>query len=217
MHSREHLARPDILVDLTRIPEGASVIEVQDDGGLRIGGAVRLAQLVAKHRSSATASLRLPRPARASEPRRSAPWGRLPAIFVNVRGAGTCEADFACHKNGGDSCPAASGENQYHAIFGGGPCYIVHPSDAAGRVDRARGGGRDSGRPIPLGVRRVPIADFFVLPSERLDPETVLARGEYVSAIEIPGALGRGRSVVREGDAAVVVGLRARVARGGAA
>jgi xanthine dehydrogenase YagS FAD-binding subunit len=33
----------------------------------------------------------------------------------------------------------------------------------------------------------MPIAEFFVLPSERLDLETVLAAGEYVSAVEIPG------------------------------
>lgn len=38
------------------------------------------------------------------------------------------------------------------------------------------------------GVRRVPIADFYLLPSERLDHETVLGPGEYVSAVEIPGA-----------------------------
>ena len=32
----------------------------------------------------------------------------------------------------------------------------------------------------------MPIAEFFVLPSERLDSETVLRAGEYVSAVEIP-------------------------------
>jgi xanthine dehydrogenase YagS FAD-binding subunit len=94
---------------------------------------------------------------------------------------------FHCHKNGGDSCPAASGENQYHAIFGGGPCFIVHPSDVAVALTaleatvEIRGG-------TPAGVRRIPIADFFVLPSERLDAETVLRRGEYVSAIEVPAS-----------------------------
>jgi len=33
----------------------------------------------------------------------------------------------------------------------------------------------------------VPIGEFFVLPAQRLDLETVLGLGEYVSAIEIPG------------------------------
>ena len=33
----------------------------------------------------------------------------------------------------------------------------------------------------------MPIAEFFVLPAERLDHETILGPGQYVSAIEIPG------------------------------
>ena len=33
--------------------------------------------------------------------------------------------------------------------------------------------------------RKVPIADFFVLPADRLDTETVLAPGELVAAVEI--------------------------------
>src|SRR3989441_10951289 len=38
---------------------------------------------------------------------------------------------FPCFKAGGNQCFSVSGENQFHAIFGGGPSYIVHPSDTA--------------------------------------------------------------------------------------
>ena len=38
---------------------------------------------------------------------------------------------FPCFKNGGNTCFSVAGENQFHAIFGGGPSYIVHPSDTA--------------------------------------------------------------------------------------
>jgi xanthine dehydrogenase YagS FAD-binding subunit len=38
------------------------------------------------------------------------------------------------------------------------------------------------------GVRTVPIDEFYVLPRERLDQETVLAHGEFVSAVTLPGA-----------------------------
>ena len=38
---------------------------------------------------------------------------------------------FPCYKNGGNTCFSFAGENQFHAIFGGGPSYIVHPSDTA--------------------------------------------------------------------------------------
>ena len=41
---REELARPDTLVDLTRVP-GAREISWQSNGGLRIGGAVSVASL----------------------------------------------------------------------------------------------------------------------------------------------------------------------------
>ena len=42
---QESLSRPETVVDLTRIPEGRT-IEWRADGGVRIGGAVRLAALI---------------------------------------------------------------------------------------------------------------------------------------------------------------------------
>src|SRR5499425_3881213 len=38
---------------------------------------------------------------------------------------------FPCFKAGGNQCFSFNGENQFHAIFGGGPSFIVHPSDTA--------------------------------------------------------------------------------------
>ena len=94
-----------------------------------------------------------------------------------------------CYKNGGDSCPAASGENQYLAILDGGPCHIVHPSDPAvaltaldAVVEIASG----------AGTKRVAIAEFYRLPRERLDGETSLDLGEFVTAVELPAAAAGG-------------------------
>src|SRR5262249_16523793 len=39
--------------------------------------------------------------------------------------------EAVCLKKGGTECFSYSGENKYNAIFGGGPSYIVHPSDLA--------------------------------------------------------------------------------------
>jgi xanthine dehydrogenase YagS FAD-binding subunit len=92
---------------------------------------------------------------------------------------------ISCYKNGGSECPAAQGENQYHAILEGGPCFIVHPSDPAVALMaldaeiEIRGNGQS---------RTVPAETFWVLPSERLDSETVLASGEYVSGVSVPAA-----------------------------
>jgi xanthine dehydrogenase YagS FAD-binding subunit len=182
---REDLERPNTLVDLTRM-EGAREIEVLSDGAIRIGAAVRLAN-IARH---LTIREQFPALAQSCESVGTPALRSMGTIAGNLCQRPRCwylRSGFHCHKNGGDSCPAASGENQYHAIFGGGPCFIVHPSDVAVALTaldatvEIRGG-------TPVGVRRIPIADFFVLPSERLDAETVLGRGEYVSAIEVPAS-----------------------------
>ena len=59
---------------------------------------------------------------------------------------------FPCYKAGGNHCFSFAGENQFHAIFGGGPSYIVHPSDTApalvaldADVPHRRTGGRADG------------------------------------------------------------------------
>src|SRR5690349_15371960 len=39
--------------------------------------------------------------------------------------------EVICLKKGGDRCYSFDGENKYNAILGGGPSYIVHPSDLA--------------------------------------------------------------------------------------
>jgi xanthine dehydrogenase YagS FAD-binding subunit len=180
---REDLARPETLVDLTRIPS-AREVTVLEDGGLRIGGSVRLSE-VARHPHVRDRFAAL---AQASESVGTPALRNMGTIAGNLCQRPRCwylRSGFACHKNGGDSCPAVSGENQYHAILGAGPCYIVHPSDPAVALTaleatvEVRGHGGI--------VRRVPIAAFYVLPSERLDQETVLGPGEYVSAVEIPG------------------------------
>ena len=58
------------------------------------------------------------------------------------RAAGTSGTRSShCLKKGGARCFAVDGENQFHAIFGDGPCHIVHPSSLA-RAGRSRYGAR---------------------------------------------------------------------------
>src|SRR5262249_59409622 len=65
---------------------------------------------------------------------------------------------FKCFKNGGATCYSVSGENEFHAIFGGGPSYIVHPSDTAPALVALDATFRIVGKD---GERRVPAAEFF--------------------------------------------------------
>lgn len=91
--------------------------------------------------------------------------------------------EFDCLKKGGYKCFAVEGENKYHAIMGGGPCHIVHPSDTAPALIALNASIKVQG---PNGERDVPAAEFFVLPMENLYQETVLGPNEVVTEIFVP-------------------------------
>lgn len=89
---------------------------------------------------------------------------------------------FPCYKAGGDRCFSAGGENQLHAIFGGGPSYIVHPSDLApafvafDATFRVVGDG---------GERAMAASEFFVLPGADAQRENVLADHEFLVGVGV--------------------------------
>ena len=91
--------------------------------------------------------------------------------------------EFHCLKKGGHQCFAVDGENKYHAVMGGGPCHIVHPSDTAPAFIALNAQIKIQG---PQGERTVPAADFFVLPMENLYQETVLQPNEVVTEVFVP-------------------------------
>ena len=88
-----------------------------------------------------------------------------------------------CWLKGGEHCFAVDGQNQRHAVFGGGPCYIVHPSDPAVALLAL-----DASVVIlgPGGGRTVPLADFIRPPRQAAWSETSLALDELVTAVHIP-------------------------------
>jgi xanthine dehydrogenase YagS FAD-binding subunit len=90
---------------------------------------------------------------------------------------------FKCYKNGGSTCYSFAGENQFHAIFGGGPSYIVHPSDTAPALVALDATFRIAG---PAGERSVPAAEFFTLPRVNAERENVLKEDEAIASITLP-------------------------------
>jgi xanthine dehydrogenase YagS FAD-binding subunit len=92
---------------------------------------------------------------------------------------------FPCLKNGGDTCFSIVGDNRFHAIFGGGPSYIVHPSDTAPALVALDAKFRIVGS---SGERVVPAADFFVLPLKDATKENVLAADEVLAGVQLPPA-----------------------------
>ncbi|HSB34483.1 MAG TPA: FAD binding domain-containing protein, partial [Nitrospirota bacterium] len=95
--------------------------------------------------------------------------------------------EFHCLRKGGKLCYAASGENQFHCIFGGGPCYIVHPSDTAPALAAFNALVKTIG---PKGTRTVAVDQFHVLPAVSVLRDTVLLAGEIVTGVILPPAKG---------------------------
>ena len=95
--------------------------------------------------------------------------------------------DFDCLRKGGNTCYALIGENQYHCIFGGNRCYIVHPSDSAPMLVALDARVTISS---PSGERQLPLESFYVTPEQNLQKENVLERGELLTEVIIPPARG---------------------------
>jgi len=91
--------------------------------------------------------------------------------------------DIVCLKKGGHICYAINGLNRYHAILGGGPSFIVHPSNLAPALIAFGASLRLSG---PGGERKVVLDQFFALPSVDATRENVLQPGEIVVEVDVP-------------------------------
>lgn len=91
----------------------------------------------------------------------------------------------ACNKRvPGSGCAALSSPRRQHAIFGTSEhCIAVHPSDlCVALVALDAQVHTQSVR----GTRSIPITDFYLLPQDHPERETVLARDELIVAVEIP-------------------------------
>jgi xanthine dehydrogenase YagS FAD-binding subunit len=91
--------------------------------------------------------------------------------------------EFNCLRKGGGKCYAAAGENHFHCILGGGPCFMVNPSDTAPALVALDAAVRIVG---PEGTRTVLVEEFHVPAGRDFRRETVLQPGELVTEILLP-------------------------------
>ena len=197
---KEGLVAPDKLVSLKRIGELAQVRA--DADGLHVGALVSLAVL-------------------AAHPALDGPeWACLRGALVEtaspqIRHMATLGGNLLqrprcwylrnklthCLRKGGPRCFAFRGENQRHAILGGGPCYIVHPSDPAAALLALDARAAIAG---PTGVRTAPLAEFYLLPKQDAQRETILGDDELLTEVVIPapasGARGTYCKVAERGE-----------------
>ncbi|MEH2201398.1 FAD binding domain-containing protein [Nostoc sp.] len=94
---------------------------------------------------------------------------------------------FPCNKRTpGLGCAAITGYNRMHAIFGASEhCIAVHPSDLAVALTALDAVICIQGAEK---ARQISIHDFYLLPGETPEKETLLQPGELIVAIEIPNS-----------------------------
>lgn len=89
--------------------------------------------------------------------------------------------ELVCLKKGGFECFARSGHNKYNAILGGGPSYIVHPSDLAPALVALDA---ELYLHTPQGMRTLTVDDFYTLPeSSDVTRETVAGPADVVTGV----------------------------------
>ena len=185
-HLKERLIEPPRVVDLKTIP-GLDRIVADSDGSLRIGTLVTLAK-VAGHEGIRRTH---PALARACGEAASPQVRNVATIGGNLLQRPRCWyyrlESYKCLKKGGDVCFAEAGENRYNVIFGGGPAYPTHPSNAAVPLVAY---GASFVLDGPKGPRTVPAGDFFVLPANDPTRENVLQAGEVLLEIRVPATKG---------------------------
>jgi xanthine dehydrogenase YagS FAD-binding subunit len=178
------VARPELLVDVTRLP--FSRIEPLPGGGIRIGAGVRNSDLAADE----TIRSRYPVLSQALLAGASGQLRNLATTGGNLLQRTRCayfqDVTVPCNKREpGSGCSAVEGHNRDHAILGASEqCIAVHPSDMAVALAALDATVVVLGR---QGERRIPIIDFHRLPGDAPERDTVLEHGELITAIELPG------------------------------
>jgi xanthine dehydrogenase YagS FAD-binding subunit len=177
---KDYVTQPDRLVNVKGALESAVT---PGNGGLRIGAAMKMVD-VAEHAEVA----RMYPAISAAAIEVGTPQIRNQAtVGGNLNQRPRCwyfrNEEFVCFKKGGNTCFSITGENQFHAILGGGPSYIVHPSSLAvpmvayGATFRLLG---------PKGERLVPASEYFTLPTKNVRTENVLAPDELLTHVILP-------------------------------
>jgi xanthine dehydrogenase YagS FAD-binding subunit len=180
---KEHLAEPDVVVNLKGIG-GLDEIRVEAGGAIAIGALAKLADLeehegVRKH---------VPLLAEAARSVASPQIRSVGTVGGNLCQRPRCwyfrNEHAKCIKKGGSECFSHDGENKYNAILGGGPSWIVHPSDLAPALVALEARATIRGG---AGERTVPLEQFFTLPSEgSILQENVLQEDEVLTRVDVP-------------------------------
>ncbi|MFC1562859.1 FAD binding domain-containing protein [candidate division KSB1 bacterium] len=193
---KDMIIPPKKVINLKNI-ENLGFIKLTPDGGLRIGAATTITEIA----ESPIIKEKYTVIAQASSKLASPQLRNMGTIGGNLCQRPRCwyyrNKDILCIKQGGSQCYAFTGENKYHCLFGGGPCFIVHPSDMAPALISCDAKIKIFGK---NGEKEIELDKFYVLPSENLRRENVLKPDEIVAEIIVPGPKANTKSIyVKQG------------------
>ncbi len=178
---RDRVFDVSTVVSITRLKE-LQGIRPTPDGGLRIGSMTTISEVArnpairTRYRALSVAASEVASPQLRNQ-------GTIGGNLCQKPRCWYYRGEFHCLRKGGDQCYAIEGENQYHCIFGGENCYIVHPSDTAPALVALEASIWIAG---PRGKRVVAVENFHVPPARDYTKENVLELGEIVTDIVLP-------------------------------
>lgn len=178
---KNEIVSPENLINLKRI-SGLNGTEYEEGKGLSIGALVTIDEIAENPLIAKKYTVLSEAASKIASPQ----LRNVGTLGGNLNQRPRCwyfRKDFDCIRKGGYVCFAVMGENKYHCILGGGPCYIVHPSDMAVALSVL-----DASIEIYSGkdFRTIPVKDFFVLPRVNTRKENVLQPGEIVTKVIVP-------------------------------
>ena len=179
-----NVERPTAVVDINLLP--LSKIEAMPDGSLKIGAMVRNSDLAQDERvRSRYAVLSQALLSGASPQLRN-----MATTGGNLLQRTRCyyfrdTAYTECNKrNPGSGCAALDGYNRIHAVLGTSEhCIATHPSDMAVAMMAL-----DATVHVQTaqGERRIPIDEFYLVPGNTPQKETVIQPGELITYVTLP-------------------------------
>ncbi|HXW83896.1 MAG TPA: xanthine dehydrogenase family protein subunit M [Candidatus Binataceae bacterium] len=191
---KQDIAAPSSVVNLKGLKE-LDGIETRPNGDLRLGALVKLSE-VAEH---PLINSRFTAIAEAAGEAATPQIRNLGTVGGNLLQRPRCwyfrNPNALCLKKGGDTCFSIGGQNRYHAIFGGGPSFIVHPSNLAPALIAFNASAK---LVSASGERMVALENFFTLPSVDPKRENDLKPGEILTEVIVPAPPRDARSAYLE-------------------
>ena len=176
--------RPSALIDIKRVP-GLDRIENLPGGGVRIGALVKNADLA--HQPDFARSFPLAAEAllagASAQIRNAATVGGN--LMQRTRCAYFLDEHSPCNRrNPNSGCAAKGGENASLAVLGWSEaCIATNPSDFAVALAALDAVVETQGA---NGRRAIPVAQFYCLPGDTPEKETMIEPGELIIAVTIP-------------------------------